>query len=144
MDTFELLKDLPHLFSLTFSLSTEKYNTDLVAILETNKLHTDGVIVILQDGFQSLKLLRFSAPILPLLSFSENAMPKLERLELRFRMLEGLFGMDNLKSLQEVHLIVNDKAGRTTRLIIDDLITAAKEFSNKPRVIRDEYYDLVE
>lgn len=143
-DNFELLKDLPHLFSLTFSLSTEKYNTELVAILEENKLYTDGVIVILQDGFQSLQLLRFSAPILPLLSFSENAMPKLKRLELKFRMLEGLFGMDNLTSLKEVHLRVNDKAGETTSLIIDDLITAAKKFANKPRVIRDEYYDLLE
>lgn len=143
-DTFELLKNLPHLFSLTFSLRAEKYHTELVAILERNKLFSDGVIVILQDGFQSLKLLRFSAPILPLLSFSENAMPKLERLELRFRMLEGLLGMENLKSLQEVHLRVNDKTGETTSLIIDDLITAAKEFTNKPRIIRDEYYDLLE
>ncbi|TVU04213.1 hypothetical protein EJB05_50239, partial [Eragrostis curvula] len=140
-DTFELLKDLPRLFSLTFSLSLEKHHTDLVAILEKNKSYSDGVIVVDKDGFQSLKMLRFSAPILPLLCFSENAMPKLERLELKFRMLEGLVGLESLRSLQELHIRVHEKAGETTSLIVDDLITAVREFANKPRVIRDEYYD---
>ncbi|CAL4984921.1 unnamed protein product [Urochloa decumbens] len=140
-DTFELLQKLPRLFSLTFSLSAEKHHKDLVTILEKNKYYSDGVIVVQKDGFQSLKLLRFAVPILPLLSFSENAMPKLERIELRFRMLEGLFGMENLQSLQEVHLRVNHKADETTRLIVGDLMSAVQEFAIKPRVICDEYYD---
>ncbi|RCU61683.1 hypothetical protein SETIT_J025100v2 [Setaria italica] len=109
-DTFKLLQVLPTLFSLTFSLSAAKQNQDKIKdILEKNKSDSDGEIFV-PAGFPSLKLLRFFAPLVPKLGFGDNAMPKLEMIQLRFEAFEGLFGIDTLENLREVHLKVNGLA----------------------------------
>ncbi|CAL4982586.1 unnamed protein product [Urochloa decumbens] len=109
-DTFKLVKDLPSLFSLTFSLSAAKQNPDKIKdILEKNKSDSDGEIFV-PAGFPSLKLLRFFAPRVPKLGFGDNAMPALDMIQLRFEAFEGLFGIDTLESLREVHLRVNGQA----------------------------------
>lgn len=88
-------------------------------------------------GFKSLKLLCLSGPLLPLLSFSRNAMPELERLELRYSMLEGLFGAENLAKLKEVHLTSDDKddEDRMTKEIASELGTLRRMDRTAPRVI---------
>lgn len=109
-DTFKLLQDLPSLFSLTFSLSAAKQNQDIIKdILEKNKSDSDGEIFV-PAGFPSLKLLRFFAPLVPKLGFGDNAMPALEMIQARFEAFEGLFGIDTLENLREVHLRVNGLA----------------------------------
>ncbi|CAO2150409.1 unnamed protein product [Urochloa humidicola] len=109
-DTFKLLQDLPSLFSLTFSLSVAKQNQDKIKdILEKNKSKSDGEIFV-PAGFPSLKLLRFFAPLVPKVGFGDNAMPALEMIQLRFQAFEGLFGIDTLENLREVHLRVNGHA----------------------------------
>ncbi|CAL4985908.1 unnamed protein product [Urochloa decumbens] len=109
-DTFKLLQDLPSLFSLTFSLSAAKQNQDITKkILEKNKSESDGEIFV-PAGFKSLKLLRFFAPLVPKLGFGDNAMPALEMIQMRFEVFEGLFGIDTLENLREVHLRVNGHA----------------------------------
>ncbi|CAO2150413.1 unnamed protein product [Urochloa humidicola] len=109
-DTFKLLQGLPSLFSLTFSLSAAKQNLDKINdILEENKSDSDGEIFV-PSGFPSLKLLRFFAPLVPKLGFGDNAMPALEMIHMRFEAFEGLFGIDTLENLREVHLRVNGQA----------------------------------
>ncbi|CAL4990949.1 unnamed protein product [Urochloa decumbens] len=109
-DTFKLIKDLPSLFSLTFSLSLAEQNQDIIMdILENNKSESDGEIFI-PAGFPCLKLLRFVAPLVPKLGFGDNAMPELEMIQMRFEAFEGLFGIDTLENLWEVHLRVNGQA----------------------------------
>ncbi|CAO2150212.1 unnamed protein product [Urochloa humidicola] len=110
-DTFMLIKDLPSLFSLTFSLSAAKENQEIKHILEKNKTESDGEIFV-PAGFLSLKLLRFFAPLVPKLGFGNNAMPALEMIQMRFEAFEGLFGMDTLENLREVHLRVNGQAAQ--------------------------------
>lgn len=106
--------------------------------LAENKLHSNGEIRIPDGGFKSLKLLRFSAPLLPLLSFSENAMPELERLELKFKMLEGLFGVENLANLKVVHLTLDGKGGGDiTKRIYTEMKTAVEKNPEKPKIILD-------
>ena len=85
-DNLENLSKLEALFSLTFSFRAKKLDPETLTTLAENKLHSDGEIRILDGGFKSLKLICFSAPLLPLLSFSVNATPELERLELNFKM----------------------------------------------------------
>uniref|UniRef100_A0A0E0MI94 Disease resistance protein RPM1 n=1 Tax=Oryza punctata TaxID=4537 RepID=A0A0E0MI94_ORYPU len=130
-DNLRSISQLKKLFSLTFSLSGSKPDPQSTAILEENKNHSDGEILVPAGGFENLKLLRFSAPLLPLLSFQENAMPSLERLELRFRILEGLFGIQNLKRLKEVHLRVNYRAGEVTKSIVQNVATQVKKEATK-------------
>ncbi|KAF7020260.1 hypothetical protein CFC21_033378 [Triticum aestivum] len=132
MDTFELLCDLPLLFSLTFSLSAAKQDEAIEDILEKNKSESGGEIFVPSAGFKSLKLLRFFAPLVPKLSFPEDAMPALERIEMRFEAFEGLFGVDTLESLQEVHLRVNSAADEITNFIVEDL-----KAIKKPKIIVD-------
>jgi hypothetical protein len=50
-------------------------------------------------GYKSLKLLHLTSPYLPLLTFSEGAMPELQRIDLQFTTLEGLGNMESLASL---------------------------------------------
>lgn len=140
-DTLELLSKLPSLFSLTFSFSAAKEVPYFGDILHKNKSDSEGEIVVPDGGFEGLKLLRFATPVLPLLIFSEKAMPVVERLEMSFKVLEGVFGMDNLVGLQEVHLQVSDKAGKFTRSALARLTKQARKFANAPRVVVDEYYD---
>uniref|UniRef100_A0A0D9XVF9 Uncharacterized protein n=1 Tax=Leersia perrieri TaxID=77586 RepID=A0A0D9XVF9_9ORYZ len=61
-----------------------------------------------RSSFQCLKLLRFFAPFVPKISFSDNAMPELEMIEMRLR---------------EVHLKVNSGSAddETTKLLVNDL-----------------------
>ncbi|KAL6654378.1 hypothetical protein ACP70R_007843 [Stipagrostis hirtigluma subsp. patula] len=120
--TLKLLCELSSLFSLTFSLSAAKLDQDIEYILQKNKSESDGEIFV-PAGFLNLKLLRFFAPLVPKLSFSDNAMPALEMIEMRFEAFEGLFGIETLEKLQEVHLRVNDKADEVTKFLVDDLKT---------------------
>ena len=105
-DTLKLLHGLPALFSLTFSLGAAKQNQDILDILEKNKSDSDGEITV-PAGFRSLKLLRLFAPLVPKLGFGDNAMPALEMIQMRFETFEGLFGIDTLENLREVHLRVS-------------------------------------
>ncbi|KAG0530989.1 hypothetical protein BDA96_05G235200 [Sorghum bicolor] len=119
-DTLELICALPSLFSLTFSLNAVNLDEDTQEILEKNKEQSDGEIFV-PGGFPSLKLLRFFAPLVPKLGFSDNAMPSLEMIDMRFCAFEGLLGIDTLENLKEVHLRVNDQADETTKFFVDDL-----------------------
>ncbi|CAL4990935.1 unnamed protein product [Urochloa decumbens] len=131
-DSLELLCTLSSLFSLTFSLSATRQDKDIEDILEKNKSQSDGEIFV-PFGFRSLKLLRFFAPLVPKLGFSNNAMPELEIIEMRFEAFEGLLGIDTLEKLQEVHLRVNDQTDEITKLMVDDL----KNNTNGLKVIVD-------
>lgn len=136
-ETLEILRNLPSLFSLTFafSFSAAKQDQDTVkGILEENKLATDGEIVIPAEGFKSLKLLRFFAPFVPKLSFSDkNTMPAIEIIEMRFKDFEGLFGIEILENLREVHLKVSDGAEEITKFLVSDL----KDNTKKSKVFVD-------
>lgn len=126
--------------SLTFSINAASHHDQSVAkILMKNMADSGGKVLIPSDGFHGLKLLRFSAPLLPLLSFLEGAMPKLQRLELRFKVLEGCYGVENLDSLQQVLLRVSQQASETTRVKVSD-IRSLSMHPNKPTVVVDEYY----
>lgn len=64
-------------------------------------------------------------------------MPELERLELRYTVLEGLFGVQKLAKLKEVHLTLEGKAGEVmTKEIVSEMESAAKELGGKtPNII---------
>jgi hypothetical protein len=71
------------LFSLTFSINASSHqDQSVVKTIMKNTADSGGKVLVPSEGFQSLKLLCFSALLLPLLSFLEGAMPKLPRLEL--------------------------------------------------------------
>uniref|UniRef100_A0A0D9XJ41 AAA+ ATPase domain-containing protein n=1 Tax=Leersia perrieri TaxID=77586 RepID=A0A0D9XJ41_9ORYZ len=141
-ENLKQLSELKTLFSLTFSLTAAKLDPQTAAILEDNKAHTGGEILFPAGGFDKLKLLRFFAPVMPSLSFPEMAMPNLQRLELRFSILEGVYGLHNLqKNLEEVHLRMHDEAGEVTRQIVQDMATTAREDSKSPRIIVDLYHE---
>jgi len=129
-DALHQLSKLKKLFSLTFSITSAKQDPD-------NKTE----IIVPDGGFEELKLLRFSSPFVPMLSFPDNAMLKLERLELRFSNLEGMYGIENLQGLKEVHLRVHDKAGEVTKVLVDDMATTAREYDKGPRIIVDQYHE---
>ncbi|XBI51477.1 hypothetical protein VPH35_033976 [Triticum aestivum] len=140
-DNLLLLSKLEALFSLTFSFRAEKQDSETLTILAENKLCSDGEITIPDAGFKSLKLLRFFAPLLPVLTFSKNAMPELERLELRFSMLEGLYGVENLAGLKVVHLTLKDKDGEyMTKEVQHEVETAVKRRTDgkAPKIILDQ------
>ncbi|XP_047067210.1 disease resistance protein Pik-2-like [Lolium rigidum] len=139
-DNLLLLSNLESLFSLTFSFRAEKQDSETMTILAENKLSSDGEITVPGAGFKSLKLLRFCAPLLPVLSFSKNAMAELERLELRFSMLEGLCGVENLAELKVVHLILDDKDGEhMTKMVQREVEGAVKRADGKaPKIILDQ------
>ena len=109
-------------------------------ILAQNKLCSNGGIAVPAGGFESLKLLRLYAPLLPLLSFSVKAMPKLERIELQFDMLEGIFGTENLAGLKEVYLRLNNKHGEIMgEKIVKEVKTAVRiiDDAKRPRMTLD-------
>ncbi|CAO2189775.1 unnamed protein product [Urochloa humidicola] len=128
-DNLKLLSNLRALFSLTFSLCEAKYDPDIAAILEKNKVVYKGEIFVPAGGFPNLKLLRIFIPHLPSLNFSERAMPALERFELCFKRLEGLHGMDKLKKIHDVIVTVDGQAEGTTKLILDELKDAKREYA---------------
>jgi hypothetical protein len=69
------------LFSLTFSINASSHqDQSVVKTIMKNTADSGGKVLVPSEGFQSLKLLCFSALLLPLLSFLEGAMPKLPRL----------------------------------------------------------------
>ncbi|KAM3260794.1 hypothetical protein ACQJBY_051824 [Aegilops geniculata] len=118
------LRGLKTLFSLTFSVCATKHDPDIAAILHKNKSDYGGEIFFPPGGFVNLKLFRIFTPILPSLNFSGGAMPGLERLELCFKRLEGLHGVDKLKLLHDLILTVDGKADNTTKSILNDLKAA--------------------
>uniref|UniRef100_A0ACD5Y4D3 Uncharacterized protein n=1 Tax=Avena sativa TaxID=4498 RepID=A0ACD5Y4D3_AVESA len=135
-----LLSKLKALFSLTFSFRAEKQDSETMTILAENKLESKGEITVQGAGFTSLKLLCFSAPLLPVLSFSKNTMPALERLELRFSILEGLYGVENLAGLKVVHLKLDDKRGeQMTKMLKREVEEAVERTDGKaPKIILDQ------
>uniref|UniRef100_A0A0D3HNT9 Uncharacterized protein n=1 Tax=Oryza barthii TaxID=65489 RepID=A0A0D3HNT9_9ORYZ len=139
-DALFILAQLPVLFSLAFSVSAASQDHGVMEILTKNTMNSGGKILIPSDGFHSLQLLRFSAPLLPLLSFLDGAMPKLQRLELRFMILEGAHGVENLASLQQVLLRVSQQAPETTKVQVSDIRSSVSLHPNRPTVVVDEYY----
>ncbi|VAI41332.1 unnamed protein product [Triticum turgidum subsp. durum] len=138
-DALRQLSKLKTLFSLTFSLTSGKVDSETGATTGENK--ADGEIIVPASGFEELKLLHFSAPLVPLLTFQNNAMPKLERIELRFSNFGGMHDMENLQGLKEVHLRMHDKAGEVTKLMVNEMATAATEDDKGPRIIVDQYHE---
>lgn len=104
-------------------------------ILEENKQLTGREIIVPPGGFKSLKLLRFFATLVPRLSFAvtgEEVMPALERIDMRFEAFEGIYGIETLKSLKEVHLSVDNKADEITKLLVQD-------FKDTPKYLDEKY-----
>ena len=144
-DTFKLIQDLPKLFTLTFTLNATKDDRDIVDILEENKQLTDREIIIPPGGFKSLKLLCFFPTMVPRLSFAvtgKEVMPALERIDMRFEAFEGIYGIETLKSLQEVHLSVGNQADEITKFLVQDLKDTPKYLDEKyaskwPKIITE-------
>ncbi|KAF8673274.1 hypothetical protein HU200_048828 [Digitaria exilis] len=140
-DVLVVLSKLPKLFSLTFSIRAKGQDIRVVEILQTNTVATGGLIFVPGGGFGRLKLLRFTTPMMPLLSFLEGAMPELQRLELQFRILEGLYGLENLRYIQQVHLRVSQQASEATMVKVSDVRSSVSTHKNKPTVVVDEYHE---
>ncbi|CAL4991708.1 unnamed protein product [Urochloa decumbens] len=140
-DGLEVLSQLSKLFSLTFSINAKGQDSSVVEILQKNAMDSGGKIFVPADGFASLKLLRFSAPVIPLLSFLEGGMPELQRLELQFRLSEGVYGLEYLRSLQQVHLRVSRKASEATKIKVSDIRSSVGMHHKKPTMVVDEYYE---
>lgn len=141
-DALKLLSALRTLFSLTFTLHAANHqDADVLDILQNNVLKSDGEIFVSPGGFDCLKLLRFSAPALPLLSFLQGAMPNLEKLELMFRSLTGAYGLENLKSLQQVVLKISNRASIAAKAKVGDIRKSISKLDNVPTVIVDEYFE---
>ncbi|XP_062197029.1 disease resistance protein Pik-2-like [Phragmites australis] len=138
-DNLMVLSKLSSLFSLTFSIS-EKQDPAMAAILEKNKSYSGGEIFVPAGGFSKLKLLRIFVPLLPSLNFAKKATPVLERIELRFKRLEGLHGMDELGMLHDVLLTVDGQASEQTQFILETLKKGKKQ-SSKYALIVNEYHD---
>ncbi|CAL4979955.1 unnamed protein product [Urochloa decumbens] len=140
-DGLEVLSQLSKLFSLTFSINAKGQDSNVVEILQKDAMDSEGKIFVPADGFASLKLLRFSAPVIPLLSFLHGAMPELQRLELQFRLSEGVYGLEYLRSLQQVHLRVSRKASEATKIKVSDIRSSVGMHRKKPTMVVDEYYE---
>ena len=48
-------------------------------------------------------------------------MPALERIDMRFQAFEGIYGIETLKSLQELHLSVGNQADEVTKFLVEEL-----------------------
>jgi hypothetical protein len=105
-------------------------------------MESGGEIFVPEGRFEKLKLLRFVAPVLPPLSFLEGAMPKLESLELKFIMAEGLHGLENLVSLRQVLLTVRSQASEVAKVKVSQIKTLASMHPKNPSVVVDEYKEL--
>ncbi|KAF6987112.1 hypothetical protein CFC21_004789 [Triticum aestivum] len=132
--TLKDLGKLPQLFSLIFSIDATN-DPSVLKIIDQNTSESGGEIFVLPGGFEKLKLLRFVAIMLPPLSFLGGAMPVLQRLELRFRISEGVHGLENLASLQQVFLTVSSKAPKAA----EEIKRLASKIGSLPSVIVDEY-----
>jgi len=131
-DTLLVLAELPELFSLIFSLDATKKDASVLKILHDNTLKSGGMIFVEAGGFTKLKLLCFAAPALPPLSFLEGAMPGLQRIELKFRMVEGVYGLENLESLQQVLLTISSQAPEDARAKASQIKKLARMINRKP------------
>ncbi|WVZ50561.1 hypothetical protein U9M48_001803 [Paspalum notatum var. saurae] len=140
-DALEVLAGLPQLFSLTFSLDAAKNDQTVLKILRKNTLESKGQIFVPAGGFKGLKLLRLLAPVLPSLSFLEGAMPELRRLELQFKMVDGVYGLTNIVNLQQVLLIVSSQAPQVAKAMVSQIRISASMIreTNAPSVVVDEY-----
>ncbi|KAG8090160.1 hypothetical protein GUJ93_ZPchr0011g27907 [Zizania palustris] len=150
-ETLETLSKLPELFSLIFSLDAANNVSYVLKIVHKNTLESGGKIFIQHGGFEKLKLLRFEAPVLPPLSFLEGAMPKLERLELSFRMPESVYGLENLDRLKHVNLRVSSQASKDPMVKVKishikgqaSLIQKANNSPNPSVVIDEDNFSFV-
>ncbi|CAL4979976.1 unnamed protein product [Urochloa decumbens] len=145
--TLSVLAKLPQLFSLVFSLDSTKKDTRVLKFLHDNTLNSGGMIFVPAGGFIRLKLLCFAAPVLPPLGFLEGAMPGLQRIELRFRMVEGVYGLENLASIQQVVLTVSSQApedAKAKAFQVKKLATMIHGKVNAPIVAIDEYNESTE
>ncbi|XP_037467588.1 disease resistance protein Pik-2-like [Triticum dicoccoides] len=136
-DNLRDLSELDALFSLTFCSRGKQEDQQTLAIVAENKMFSKGVITVLAGGFKSLKLLCLSGALLPLLSFSSKAMPELERLEIRYSMLEGILGVKYLAKLEEFHLTSDNKDNEDmmTKEIARELGVLRRIDGKGPRVI---------
>ncbi|KAF8673371.1 hypothetical protein HU200_048934 [Digitaria exilis] len=118
-DSLALISSLPKLCYLAFSVDAEKQCPKLLVILQENASESGGEIFI-PCGFNCLRTLRFSGTGLPLLCFLQGSMPELQRLELRFKMFDGVYGLENLCHvdllyiwvLLSVKLLIQVESGR--------------------------------
>nr|CAB3502983.1 unnamed protein product [Digitaria exilis] len=141
-DTLMVLAELPELFSLIFSLDSTKKDASVIEILHDNTVKSGGMVFVPSGGFKKLKLLRFAAPVLPPVSFLEGAMPGLQRIELRFRMVEGVYGLEKLENLQQVLLTISSQAPKDARAKashIKELASMINGKVNAPSLVLDEY-----
>jgi disease resistance protein RPM1 len=134
-EALQVLCKLPQLFSLIFSLDAAKNDASILNILHKNTLESGGRVIV-PEGFNNLKLLRFVGLVMPALSFMQGAMPALQMLELRFLMMESLFGLENLESLQQVVLAISSQAHEDAKAKAHHM---AEMIANGPRVAVYEY-----
>uniref|UniRef100_A0A0D9XVG1 Uncharacterized protein n=1 Tax=Leersia perrieri TaxID=77586 RepID=A0A0D9XVG1_9ORYZ len=139
-ENLECLRRLPSLFSLTFSHPEAKLSPQPSTTMEENRTNPSEDILAPAGGFNKLKLLRIFTPTLSSLRLPEEAMPNLERIELRFNTMEGLSGIQNLKFLKEVHLRVHYTGSVLTMSIVENIAAAAKRQDKGPRIIVEKYY----
>ncbi|CAN6372882.1 unnamed protein product [Urochloa humidicola] len=142
--TLEVLSKLPELFSLIFALDSTKNASTALQILGKHAMESDGIIFIQPGGFERLKLLRFVTPVLPPLSFLEGVMPKLQSLELKFILAEGVYGLENLVSLGQVLLTVSTQASEVAKAKVSQIKVLASMIPQGLGVIIDEYSELQE
>jgi disease resistance protein RPM1 len=146
-DTLSVLAELPQLFSLIFSLDSTKKDASVIKMLHDNTLKSGGMIFVPAGGFRKLKLLCFAAPALPPLSFLEGAMPWLQKIELRFRMVEGIYGLENLSSIQQVVLTVSSQAPEDAKAKASQVKKLVSMIHGKvkgPSVVINEYNESTE
>ncbi|KAJ1255437.1 hypothetical protein BS78_K218900 [Paspalum vaginatum] len=127
-DNLQLLSRPGSLFSLTFSISEEQ-DPAWAAIIQKNKSDSGGEIFVPAGGFNKLKLLAISIPLLLSLNFANRATPELERIELCFKRLEGLHGMDELGRLHDVLLTIDGQASGPTKSIVESLKKTSPKYS---------------
>jgi disease resistance protein RPM1 len=85
--------------------------------------------------------------VLPPLSFLEGAMPMFQRIELRFRMAEGVYGLENLSSIRQVVLTVSSQAPKDAKgkaHQVKELASMIHGKSNALSVVLDEYNESTE
>ncbi|KAL6654703.1 hypothetical protein ACP70R_008168 [Stipagrostis hirtigluma subsp. patula] len=133
-----LLSDLPMLCGLTFATNPEQY-PDL--IMQDDDFEFGRYIHVPPCGFRCLHTLRLSAVKLPLLCFRGGAMPGLRRLELRFRIFEGIDGLESLTSLQQVCLKVSSQASEVAREKVDQIKDSAIQHPKRPTFINVRYFE---